>query len=46
MGQKVVKYTFWTIGAYLALYYATGAGKLLSGGRDAGVGIVKALQGR
>lgn len=46
MPQKIVKYTFYTIGAYLGLYYATGAGKLLSGGRDFTVGVVKVLQGR
>lgn len=46
MGQKIIKYTFVTIVAYLGLYYATGAGKLLSGGKDFAVGGIKALQGR
>ncbi len=31
---------------YLVLAYATGAGKLLTSGGTAGVGVIKAFQGR
>jgi len=34
------------IGTYLLLAYATGAGKLLTSGGSAGVGVIKAFQGR
>jgi len=41
-----MKYTFLTVGAYLALAYATNAGRLISAGTNAYVGGVKVLQGR
>ncbi len=34
------------IGTYLLVYYATGAGRVIGAGGDAGVGIIKAFQGR
>ena len=34
------------IGTYLAVYYATGAGRLLSTGGQATVGVIRAFQGR
>jgi hypothetical protein len=46
MAQKIIKYSFVTIGVYLGLYYGTNGGKLLSGGKDFTVGVVKAFQGR
>ena len=43
---RAVKYTFWTIGAYLALQYATGFGKDLSAAGTTSTGIIRTLQGR
>lgn len=34
------------IGLYLAVAYATGGGQLLSSAGTAGVGVIKAFQGR
>lgn len=44
--MKIVKYGAVLIGIYLGVAYATGAGKLLQGSTSAGVGIIKAFQGR
>lgn len=46
MPGKIVKYTFITIGVYLALQYATGFGKDLTAGSNAYNSAVRNLQGR
>lgn len=46
MGKTALKYTFITIGVYLAAAYATGLGKALSSAGGVYVQGVKALQGR
>lgn len=46
MGNRALKYGAVLIGMYLGVAYASGAGKLLTGGRDLVVGTTKALQGR
>lgn len=44
--QRVIKYTFVTIGAYLLLQYATNFGKDVTSASTAGSTFVKTLQGR
>lgn len=46
MGGKFVKYTFVTVGIYLGVAHATGAGKLITAGSNGAIGFVRALQGR
>jgi hypothetical protein len=41
-----LKWTFYAVGGYLALVYATNAGKLLTSTSQAYAGGVKVLQGR
>lgn len=44
--RTALKYSAVLIGVYLAVSYATGAGRLLTSGGAAGAGLVKAFQGR
>lgn len=46
MGRQALKYSFAAIGLYLGVYYASGAGTLLSSGSTGAVNLVKAFQGR
>lgn len=44
--MKVVKWGAVLIGLYLGVYYATGAGNLISSGSAGAATVVKAFQGR
>ena len=46
MTFRVIKMGGVLIGVYLALAYATGAGRLMLAGADGTVKVVKVLQGR
>jgi hypothetical protein len=46
MGRQALFYGTALIFTFLALAHATDGGKLLLAGRDTGVGIIKAFQGR
>jgi hypothetical protein len=46
MGQKLAFYSFVAIGMYLAFAYATGTGRVIGSAGDAGVGVIRAFQGR
>lgn len=46
MGRTFVRYSFITIGVYLGVVYATGAGRLLDSGSRGAVGLIRAFQGR
>jgi hypothetical protein len=46
MGKQALKYWAFLIGAYIGVYYATGAGKILDSSTKFVVGTTKALQGR
>jgi hypothetical protein len=44
--KTALKYSAGLIGLYLGVYYATGAGTLISDSSTGGVSLVKAFQGR
>lgn len=44
--RSVLKGAGYLIGGYLILYYATGAGTVLTNGASASSQIIKSLQGR
>lgn len=44
--KTALKYGAGLIALYLGVYYATGSGKLLSGGTNLVTGTVKTFQGR
>lgn len=46
MGRQFLKYSFAAIGLYLGVYYASGAGTLISNASTGGVNLVKTFQGR
>lgn len=46
MFNNALKYGATLIAIYLAVAYATGAGKLISAGSSGSVGLIKAFQGR
>lgn len=46
MGKQALKYGAVLIATYLAVYYGTGSGNLVTAGTTGGVGIIKAFQGR
>ena len=46
MGSKALKYSAVLIGTYLVVYYGTRSGDVIAKGGGAGVGLIKAFQGR
>jgi len=44
--KTALKYSAGLIALYLGVYYATGAGQLISNASSGSVGVVKAFQGR
>lgn len=46
MGSKALKYSAVLIGTYLLVSRASSSGLLITKGSGAGIGFVKALQGR
>jgi hypothetical protein len=46
VAREFLKYTFYAIGGYLVLVYATNAGRLMTDASRAYAGGVKVLQGR
>lgn len=46
MGKQALKYTATLIGVYLGVYYASGAGQLISAGASGGGTLIRNLQGR
>lgn len=46
MGRKLAFYGFVLIGTFIAVSYATGAGRLISSTASGGSQLIKTLQGR